>query len=514
MPPKADGISRGSAKSKGRTKAVDRRSVSPPPPPNSVIHTQSNHGAASRKRPRPPETSFEQSKHPRLTQSVTATQSGSHSGDSTSTSGAFDDKSDISSATSSSSAVSRLLVQRRTPSLPPLSTSPSIKSPSSPTSTIKYLPYRPLPIRKFVPHNHGHHRSAPRPWRRASVEQMTQVHLKASLSPSPASQSSQPLSTHKTRASCTDHKVSVPGPDGLLYFLIPKCSLLNPEVEKDNSIVDCGVATEDEVERAIGDLEATHLDSATLGVIRQLAGIQLMREGQVGYLPRPGESFPHRVKPGRAQIHHTSPAQDVPHNKVHLSVSSRPESSHMASLSFDSASSPVSTSGSSFSDMENEKDSPSKTPTVSRAYDEAYETASGNKGANVVEGGSLNPPPSSKSIRSSKAMGSRRRKLRPEDAAYNPDEATESSSDDDNIGGKKRNKRSVKRKASDVFIQDDGISGNAGTPSPEKKRKRKDFERPVPPEGSPKDTTETRRKKARRKKLDDGHADDTVAAAI
>jgi hypothetical protein len=449
MPAKAEGKDRGSAKREGRTNAVDRRSVSPPPPPKSNIYVHSKDNAASRKRARPPETSSEPSKHRRLTQSATATQSGSHSADTTSTSRAYDDKSDVSSATSSSSAVSRLLVQRKTPSHSSSSPSPSIKSPSSPSNAGKYITRRPPPIRKFVPHNHKHHHSAAPRSRPASLEHTAQVHLKASVSPSPASQSSQPLSTHKTRASCTDHKISVPGPDGLLYFLVPRCSLLDPEVEKkDVNIVDCGVATEDEVDHAIGDLEAIHLDSATLGVIRQLAGIQLMREGQVGYLPRPGESFRHRVKPGRPQILHSSPAQDVSHNKVHLSVSSRPESSHMASLSRESTPSPDSTSGEG----------------------EAYETASGSKGANDVEGGPLiPPPPSQKSTRTPKVMGSRKRKLRPEDAAYTPElEATGSSSESDNVGGKKRNKRSLKRKMSDVPIQGNGVSGSAGTPSPPK----------------------------------------------
>ena len=291
---------------------------------------------------------------------------------------------------------------------------------------------------------------------------------------------------------------------------------MDPEVEKDASIVDCGVATRDEVERAIGDLEAIYLDSTTLGVIRQLAGIQLMREGQVGYLPQPGDSFRHRVRHGRPQIHHTSPAQDLSH-KVDLNTQPRVGPSRMASLGLEAVLSPVSNSGSYFSDIVKDgREFLNKGPKVSQADDEAYEaTSEDDDDANYLEGESVIPPSSSlKSVRSPKATGSRRRKLRPEDAAYKPEiEATGSSSDNGNIGGKKRVKRSSRRKTGEGTTQGDGKSRNMETPSP-KKRKRKYTEKQDSLDGPLDGTYDTPRKKARRKKVDERHTEDNVTTAI
>lgn len=505
-PAKSESRPRRLTKRTSRTKAVDRGAPSPPPPPQLRIHLKRS--PATLKRRSPFETFTEPSKKSRLTLSPTATKSRSSSGDGSSTPGPIDDKSDMSPTTSSSSAVSRLLVQRKSLS----SRSPSIKSQPSPIGAEQFFTM-PSPIRKYVPHNHNHAPAAP-PLRYGSVERAPPMHATPSVSPSPTPAPPQSSSTHLTRASCTDHKISIPGPDGLLYFLVPRCSLLDPEVEKDVSIVDCGVATRDEVERAIGDLEAIHLDSTTLGVIRQLAGIQLMREGQVGYLPRPGESFRHRVKHGRPQIHHISPAQDVP-PKVEPRTPTRTGPSHVA-LSLESPPSPLSSFRSNLSEItEDETVSPSKSSKVSQADEEEHEATREGEGVNNLGGESvILPQRSPMSHRSQKNIGSRKRKLRPEDAAYKPEiEAAASSSDGEGIGGRKRIKRPPNRKTGEGPSQDDNRSGNPGTPSP-KKRKRKDTEQPDNLDESLNGTSGNRRKKARRKKVDDRHAETNQTTAV
>lgn len=421
----------------------------------------------------------------------------------------------MSSNISSASAVSRLLVQRGTSSSPSIpSRSPSIKSQLSPTTADHGFMLR-TPIRRYVPHKHN---TPPTNPRRPSVERASSVH-QSSVSPSPTSPLGPsfvpPTPTHQTRASCTDHKISIPGPDSLLYFLIPRCSLLDPEVEKDVNIVDCGVATKDEVDRAIGDLEAVNLDSTTLGVIRQLAGIQLMREGQVGYLP--DEFSRKHVKHTSPRIHNAPPTHGLSH-KLSLNVPSGAGSSQLTS--YEAAPSPASVSGSILSDMsEAEVDTPSKLSKVSRADDEAYEMSSEDEAAADVEVESFTSPLSSmpspppKPVRSPRVTAWRRRKLRPEDAAYKPEEAVESSSDNESIGGKKKGKRASKRKPSEAFIPGDGNAGKHGTPSPKKKRKRKDVG-PSDVFDEPLDGTETRRKQARRKKADDRHTGDHIATAV
>jgi hypothetical protein len=194
----------------------------------------------------------------------------------------------------------------------------------------------------------------------------------------------------------------------------------------------------------------------------------------------------------------------------------RPSSSQIASLGGESPLSLVSFSGSALWDItENEKDSPNKHPKASRADDEAYETSSEDGAAPDVEDESFAPPLTSKSspksVRSPRVTVSRRRKLRPEDAAYKPEvEAAESSSDDVSVGGKKKSRRASRRKASETYAPGDETAGNLGTPSPGKKRKRKDVDQPENFDG-PLGGSESRRKKARRKKADDRHVGDHIA---
>lgn len=316
------------------------------------------------------------------------------------------------------------------------------------------------------------------------------------------------IHNHQTRASCTDYKISIPGPHGLLYFLVPRCSLLDPEVAKDVDIVDCGVATRDEIQRAIGDLEAINLDSTTLGMIRQLTGIQLMREGQVGYLPPPDDPLPEdsfQQMYGRTYFNGVSSAQDVS-SKLDLNPPSSAGSSQVAPLSYESALSPLSSSESSLSDIttKDEQDTPGKRSRVSQADEDANEISSKDEDADKFGKDLITPsPPPPKSIRSPKVSSYRKRKLKPEDAAYKPEvEATESSSDSGSIGGKKKNRRSSKRRTSEMPTPVDGTFEDLKVPSPKKTRKRKDADQPNNFEG-PLDSSESRRKKARRKKNDD-----------
>ncbi|KAF8526071.1 hypothetical protein BU17DRAFT_83588 [Hysterangium stoloniferum] len=255
-----------------------------------------------------------------------------------------DGMSDVASVISSSTKVSRLLISRSpSPVSHAGSRSPSVGTQMSPvgTTTSIFVPS----IRPYVPHNHSHAGMTASLSTPVSKQIQAPTSWKSSPSPSLNVSPSQPTSAHMTRARCTDHKISFPGPDGLLYFLVPRCSLLNPEVEKDAGIVDCGVATTAEVKSAIGDLEAIGLDSSTLRVIRQLTGVMLMREGQVGYLPRSGERIGHRARPKVSRVPLREPSLE-PEIEPESSGLSGP-SSHISPTNFDSPAPSDSTSRSS-----------------------------------------------------------------------------------------------------------------------------------------------------------------------
>ena len=357
----------------------------------------------------------------------------------------------------------------------------------------------PPPIRRYVPHSH--HVPASLVSKNIDQQHATPVsHTSPPFSPIPSTPT-QSTSTHKTRASCTDHKISFPGPDGLLYFLVPRCSLLDPEVEKDVSIVDCGVATEEEVQRAVGDLEAVGLDPNVLGVIRQLAGVQLMREGQVGYLPKPGERIRSRRRHRRSQVPPLSHARDVV-TQVDLNDPSGTGSTRLAPLSLQSAPSPASSSGSSsfYATKMTRMGIHTREHVKGPATDHGVnETSSGEEEDNDKM---LSPPPSPRPsphpVRSPTAAVSRKRRLRIEDAAYKPDDdAMDTSTDAESVGTKKKSKGGLKRKRNEAAIEGEHLSAESGRTTPKRKRKRKDVDASSKQEEAIAGASEPRRKKHR-----------------
>ncbi|KAF8345995.1 hypothetical protein F5887DRAFT_884258 [Amanita rubescens] len=94
-----------------------------------------------------------------------------------------------------------------------------------------------------------------------------------------------------TRSNCRYRKISVPkeedGPR--VCFLVPGCSLGDEEVIEENEIEDLGEASYADSLRMIQDIESLDFDSYLIGVLRQLVGVDLLREQEVFYLPAPGE---------------------------------------------------------------------------------------------------------------------------------------------------------------------------------------------------------------------------------
>lgn len=60
---------------------------------------------------------------------------------------------------------------------------------------------------------------------------------------------------------------------------------------EEEEIQDHGDATIEDSERMISDLDALEFNSYLIGILRQLVGVDLLREQEVFYLPQPGENI-------------------------------------------------------------------------------------------------------------------------------------------------------------------------------------------------------------------------------
>ena len=101
-----------------------------------------------------------------------------------------------------------------------------------------------------------------------------------------------------TRSHCRFHKISLPlqadGPR--VYFLVPGCSLSDKQLMQIQDIIDHGPAEKEDGRRVVRDLDTLDFSSYVIGVLRQLVGVDLLREQEVYYLPQPGEDHHRKVR--------------------------------------------------------------------------------------------------------------------------------------------------------------------------------------------------------------------------
>ncbi|KAJ7188644.1 hypothetical protein C8R46DRAFT_1055380 [Mycena filopes] len=251
----------------------------------------------------------------------------------------FDD--DGASSTSSANSAARLLEPGSAPSSrgssvasAPSSIMPN-SSPSLPrmNSIIKVarpppkLPPPPPPAPPPPPmmHAHSHNRGAhhhPPPMSRHVTQQrmLQRTPSRASIheeSPPPTpSSSSMPAPPPRappaagspvTRSNCRYHKISLPQDDEdkmgtRVFFVVPGCSLGDQELMKEEYILDLGDATAHDGEVMIKDLDGLNLNPYLIGIIRQLVGVDILREQEVYYLPRPGEQRKMPQKRGKSKL--------------------------------------------------------------------------------------------------------------------------------------------------------------------------------------------------------------------
>ncbi|KAI0000894.1 hypothetical protein BJV77DRAFT_958603 [Russula vinacea] len=91
-----------------------------------------------------------------------------------------------------------------------------------------------------------------------------------------------------TRSNCRFHKISLPrGEDGMrAYFVVPGCALGDGELMNGEDIRDEGFSTHEDHKRMLPNVETLDLNPYLVGVLRQLVGVDLLREQQeIFYLP-------------------------------------------------------------------------------------------------------------------------------------------------------------------------------------------------------------------------------------
>ena len=205
---------------------------------------------------------------------------------------ADEDASEVASVSSGASAVYRLL-------------RPSSRAGSVISSVSGDAPWTSPVSTRVVPliHSHGlllHHHSRPPPPFALPVPpagppkdpRSDQAKAKSPTSPSepstPTLRRSQSINSPVTRSNCRVHKISLPRGDSghRAHFVVPGCALGDGELMEEEDIKDEGLSTHEDHKRMLSSVETLDLDPYLVGVLRQLVGVDLLREQQeIFYLP-------------------------------------------------------------------------------------------------------------------------------------------------------------------------------------------------------------------------------------
>ena len=273
---------------------------------------------------------------------------------------------------------------------------------------------------------------------------------------SPSQHSIAPTSSPVTRSNCRFHKISLPKEEGgpRVCFVVPGCSLGDKELMDEQEILDHGPATHEDYSRLVGNIEALDFSPYLVGVLRQLVGVDLIRENEVFYLLQPGEEA-HYKKKGRksvagskltsstiARSSPASPQVSVASRRSPVISISRPPISSAGSMvtSFESSlseaqsyrhSSLFSASGEELSDGEG-----SSSPKSKRRRRGPVGPLADEEGGNVPRDPSTNAPRVSSRI----PKRSRSKRQASDLAAYKP-----RSGDEDEADGSDKGRRKVKK---------------------------------------------------------------------
>jgi hypothetical protein len=236
---------------------------------------------------------------------------------------------------------------------------------------------------------------------------------------------------------------------------------------EEEDIHDEGDATTVDHARMVGDIETLDFSSDLVGVLRQLVGVDLLRENEIFFLPQPGESY-RRKHLGKSKLYTARPSSgDLISSPVSQTVAPSPREPKSSKISPSPSlvQAPVSVAGSAstsagstgWKGRQIDRYSPS---VASHSDDEAIKRDNGGaskrrKGASAKRNGVASseemPPPSSdaqsRNASAKRPAKARRSKRISIDAhAYNPEaEVEETSTDHDGEMTKGRRKKTGKR---------------------------------------------------------------------
>ena len=214
-----------------------------------------------------------------------------------------DGASETASVSSGASAVYRLLRARSVVS----SASGDASWTSPPTSALGSV----IPLI----HSHGLHRhdwpaplspaSSAGPYKGTQLEQVKAKSPTSTHEPStPSLRRTPSINSPVTRSNCRFHKISLPrGEDGgRAYFVVPGCSLGDGKLMHDQDIRDEGFSTHEDHKRLFPSVETLDLNPYLVGVLRQLVGVDLLREQrEIFYLPSEDEKPKRRRQKGASE---------------------------------------------------------------------------------------------------------------------------------------------------------------------------------------------------------------------
>ena len=287
----------------------------------------------------------------------------------------------------------------------------------------------------------------------------TPVHVKSSNSP-------------VTRSHCRYHKISVPKEEGgpRVCFLVPGCSLNDKELMEDEEIEDHGDATHEDSLRMVKDVETLDFDAYLIGTLRQLVGLDILREQEVFYLPSPGEEVTRKVRRSGSErmglarntsIHDYSSFAGSPGYSIRSPASTRaPASVAGSSTSFSARRKAIDSDKESIntahlSDSDSLEDSLTD-------YEFLSEKRPRPSPSDKGEGGSMGPP-------GPKALKSRRSKHLM-DTPYQP--TAEDEADTSNDDSKARRKSQVKKRGVKRTRPNEGTDAENSSRKAKKQRSR------------------------------------------
>lgn len=338
------------------------------------------------------------------------------------------------------------------------------------------------------------------------------VAKRASAEPGPSSQpvpskaaAMSSTSSPVTRSNCRFHTVSVlkdedeeeDGPR--LLFAVPGCSLGgNAELMKDEEIKDQGYVKAEDIPRLIRDVESLNFTPYVVGILRQLVGVDLLREQEVFYIPRADDGVvlkakkkSHRAKLKQRESISARAFSNGGVSRAKGSSSMAPPSQASVSTSGDSVSTAGklsqrgslatsgSLSGSDLSDLEDEAPPTKRVKEVHADAEpesvpmeqppEAVATASEAANAGVTE---ENAGPSTVTSKSRKLQPRRSRRLGIDALAYKPGVAeSDGSGEDDEAETKKKRKKGGKRGVKRTRTEENGEAPAEETSEQPKRRR-------------------------------------------